>query len=416
MMKTIFHKILATTALCLAAGAEQSDFPAVVWEDVTVVSAHSDCEAAMHFITQLRPMVPGKIFWKEHTYNTSSTEPPRRNLHINLCLYGDSWRPRFNIHPHNNATLYVEWSKDNHREATAAFMQALKPFCKDGKLCPVERETLEDALRYHVAYRTLNWNKLQIVCSAQCNSLARDLKKALQPYIDGEIRVVTKASQEPDSVCIRLTTYEGPTRAALDYLGDNSVKLLVSHTGNRHENMQQACEGFVAALRPLMNNGKLTTVKDGVLWDSLRSAFHTDTVRWHNIVVCSISEKEATSLIDALRQMTDGHICWRKMGKRILLSAAGLGNDYLCIYLSPYDETPSIGVSPGVLPSINLSYGLPHPRRQKDDETAAQYEARWDAMKQAAIEHFIHKLRSLTVNGKLPDISVQQLQQKLNNK
>lgn len=405
--------ILATTAICLAAGAPRS-FPPVTWEDVTVVSADSDREEAMHFITQLRPMVPGRIFWQERTYNTSPAEPPRKNLHIELTLYDDSWRPRFNMYPDDNATLHAEWSEGTHQAATAAFMQALQPFCKDGKLCPVERDVLEDSLRYHVAYRTLNWGRLQIVSSAQHQSLALELKNALQPHIEGEIRVVTKASTEPDAVCIRLSSYEGPTRAVLDYLGDDSVKLSVSHTGNLQENMRQACKGLLAALCPHMNNGKLTTVKDGVLWETLRGAFHTDSVRWHNIVVCSLCEDEATPLMEALRPMTDGCIRWRKIGKRILLSTAGLGNDYLCIYLSPYEETPAINVSPGVLPSIYLSYGRLRPCSRKEDETPEQYEARRDAVRQAVIERFIHSLRSLTVNGKLPDISVRQLQQLLN--
>jgi hypothetical protein len=182
--------------------------------------------------------------------------------------------------------------------------------------------------------------------------------------------------------------------------------LEVTQGGDVNQNVQLAIDKFFKALQPFMVQGKLAPVKDGVLWDALNAAFWQDTVKWHNIVICTIKEESAQPYIDALRPLTDGKIRWRKSVKGHLASTAGLGNDYLCIYdRTAYDEDSYIRVSEGVLPAIYISMGHTRSGERQKNDTPQQYEARQEA--------FFNALRSLAVDGKLQPMSVKELKERI---
>ena len=69
--------------------------------DIIVESHESDREAAMHLISQLRPIAPGKIFWKEKDYGSDSATAQHSNLRIYLSVY-DTPRP------------FIQYNKKHH--------------------------------------------------------------------------------------------------------------------------------------------------------------------------------------------------------------------------------------------------------------------------------------------------------------
>ncbi len=408
MVKNVPISLLFAAPMVWAAEPEPQH-PAVIWDDLVVVSSDSDREEAMYFISQLRPLMPGKIYWQEKKfYGVNPEDAPRKNLHIDLAVYDSCERPRFYMLSQENATLDVTWNTKEHRNNTAAFVQVLQQFAVDGKMQPVERETLENALKYHMTYQTMEWDKLQIVCKQKYMREAELLRDKLQPHVSSDIRMASNAKQVGNGTCLHLEFVEGPSRAGVLYnhAMQPYICLEVTHAGDVNRNTQLAIDEFFKALQPFMVQGKLAPVKDSVLWDALNAAFRQDTVKWHNIVICTIEEESAQPYIDALRPLTDGKIRWRKSVKGHLVSTAGLGNDYLCIYdRTPYDEDCHISVSEGVLPAIYISMGHTRRGERRKNDTPQQYKARQEA--------FFKALRSLAVDGKLHPISVKELKERI---
>ena len=392
-------------------------YPAVTWDDVVVVSADSDREEAMYFISQLRPLMPGKIYWQEKKfYGVNPEDAPRKNLHIDLAVYDSCDRPRFYMLSQENATLDVTWNTKEHRNNTAAFVQVLQQFAVDGKLQPVERETLEKALEYHISYQTIEWDNLQIVYEQKYMRESELLRDKLQPHVSSDVRMKSIAKKADNGTRLHLKFVEGPSRAWVSLANAHHayICLEVTQGGDVNQNVQLAINEFLKALHPFMVQGKLAPVKDGVLWEALNAAFHQDTVKWHNIVICTIDESSAKPYIEALQPLTDGKIRWRKNVKGHLASTAGLGNDYLCIYdRTAYDKESYIRVSEGVLPAIYLSTGHPDPRDRQENETPQQYRERWFANRINVREVLFKTLRSLAVDGKLQPMSVQELKERI---
>ena len=408
MLHSFSHYFLfAAPAVMVAEG--EAVWPEVVWEDVVVETVESEREAAMYFIEQLQPRVKGRIIWQEWTFgDVSKQEAPRRGLKIRLSLEA-SGRARLYFYKEENATLFVSWPEKEHQAYTAAMMQALRQFARNGMLQPVSRERLEEVLDHHVAYRTLDWSDVQIVCSPQNLAYAQAWGDALKPYIEGRLAVRPQSQERQAGVTLRLITLEGPTQARLRYHGDSSVILQVSEDGDVWQNMQSAFVEFGRILRPFMQGGKIRSVKDGDLWDALRYGFYRDWVTWRRIVVCSVSPDEAQPYIDALRPLTSGSVCWRQSVKGDLQDTAGLGDDYLCVYLDCFhQEGASIRVQEGVLPAIRINRE-PTPWRRQENETDAQFRARWAESEKTMFDAFMRAVEGLTVDGQLQPVSVTKL-------
>lgn len=393
----------------VAVAAPQSGKQDITWENVVVVSTDSQRDEAQHLIALLRPMVPGNIVWQEETFgNVSEPEALPRHFYIDMSLYTQN-RPQVYIYSQDRTTLHVEWPQQENKEHTEAFMQALQSFTRDGILQPVSPERLEVALQHHVVYRTLDWSDVQIVCSPQNWEYAEALGKTLAPYVDGKLRVRPQSQEVKAGVTLRLITLEGPTHARLRYFGDNSIILQVSDSGDIAQNMQQAFAEFLRLLQPYIKNGKIISMKDGDLWDSLRNGFHQNQVFWHNIVVCAITEEMARPYMEALRPLTSGTIRWRASRKGDLADATGLGDDYFCIYLDyVHNGGAYIRVQEGILPAIRINRN-PTPQSRQTDETESQYRARWDAIEQEMFEALFQSLQKLAVDGKLKPVSVREL-------
>ena len=419
MVKNIPISLLFAAPMVWAA-EPAPQYPPVTWDDVVVVSADSDREEAMYFISQLRPLMPGKIFWKEKKfYGVDPNETPRKNLHIDLCTYDTADRPHFYMRSQENTTLNVTWNTKEHRKNTAAFVQVLQQFAVDGKMQPVERETLEKALEYHISYQTIEWDNLQIVYEQKYMREAELLRDKLQPHVSSDVRMKSIAKKADNGTRLHLKFVEGPSRAWVSLANAHHayICLEVTQGGDVNQNVQLAINEFLKALHPFMVQGKLAPVKDGVLWEALNAAFHQDTVKWHNIVICTIDESSAKPYIEALQPLTNGKVRWRKSVKGNLASTTGLGNDYLCIYdHSAYDKESYIHVSEGVLPAIYLSTGHPDPRDRQENETPQQYRERWFANRINVREVLFKTLRSLAVDGKLQPMSVKELKERIEYK
>ncbi len=378
--------------------------------DIIVESHESDREAAMHLISQLRPIAPGKIFWKEKDYDSDSATAQHTNLRIYLSVY-DTPRPfiQYNKKHHE---LSINWSPAEHRRRTADFVHVLQHFTQNGTLQLTTPEKWEKPLQHAIVYREMNWQDVLIVSPDK--ELGNRVANALRPYLSGKLRQSRTRLKRPHAgVVIHINEHEGPTRARLDYHRDSSLHLDLTTSGGP-QRIQYAIDGLLSALRPFVQEGKLRNMRDGELYPSLSSAFHKETVEWHNIVVGDIEEEDALPLIEALHPLTNGKIRWRRMQKESLATTKRLGNDYLFIRLISFHNTPSyMCVSEGVLPQITLNYS-PSPSRKQPEETQAQYEARWTAAKQEIIDRFIRALQPLLQDGKLPPISVQELQEHLN--
>lgn len=407
-LPAIYCLLFAALVVMVAEGGEEV-YPDVVWDEVVVETVESEREEAMHFIEQLRPMVPGRIVWQEMTFgDLSEPEAARRYLKIRLSLEAQG-RARLYFYEEKNATLNISWPEEAHKAYTVAAMQVLQQFTQNGVLQPVSRKRLEDALTHHVAYRTLDWRDVQIVCSPHNLPYAQAWGDALQPHIDGRLSVHPQSQETRAGVTLRLITVEGPTQARLRYHGDSSVILQVTETGDMQQNMQLAFAEFIRIVQPFMQGGKLLSVKDGDLFDALRHGFYSDVVTWRNIVVCSVSRESAQRYIEALRPIVSGSVCWRQSVKGELLDTAGLGNDYLCIYLdSDYGGGKYICVQEGVLPAIRIG-AEPTPRSRQEGESHARYMARWDAARQEMFEVFVRSVQALVVGGKLKPVSVKEL-------
>lgn len=408
-MKPILPLSLLFITSFVAVAAPQPEKQDITWENVVVISTDSHRDEALHFISRLRPMVPGNIVWQEQTFgNVSEPGALPRHFYIDMSLYTQN-RPRVYIYSQDRTTLHVEWTQQEHKVHTEAFIQALQSFTRDGILQPVSPECLEAALKHHVAYRTMDWSDVQIVCSPQNLEYAEALGKTLAPYVNGKLRIRPQAQEVKAGVTLRLITLEGPTHARLRYFGDNSIILQVSNSGDIAQNMQRAFAEFLRILQPYMKNGKLISMKDGDLWDSLRNGFHQNQVSWHNIVVCSITEEIARPYMEALRPLTSGTIRWRASLKGDLADTTGLGDDYFCIYLDyVHNGGAYIRVQEGILPAIRINR-FPTPQHQQPHETEAQYIARWNAAQQEMFEALFQSLQKLTVDGKLKPISVREL-------
>lgn len=113
--------------------------------------------------------------------------------------------------------------------------------------------------------------------------------------------------------------------------------------------------------------------------------------------------------MDALRPLTSGAIRWKGSCKGDLVDTAGLGDDYLCIYLDyVHNGGAYIKVQEGLLPAIRINRN-PTPQKQQPHETEEQYRARWAAVSQEIFDAFFRALQKLTVDGKLKPVSVQEL-------
>lgn len=380
--------------------------PEITWKHVVIEFNESDSEDAMYFISQLRPLTPGSIRPEEKNYSAETSDTQSKNLRISLSLY-DTNRPSINYYAKHHE-LNVTWTPDTHRENTAKFMKVLQNFTQDGKLQPCAPEILESALTHEIVYREMNWQDVLVVC--QDKDLGTRVVEALRPHVTGKIRQSAKAQKA--GVVIRVSEHEGPTQGWLDYHRDNSLHLEITRTGGK-QRIQDAIDRLLTALRPHMKEGRLRSIRDGGLFDSLRSAFRKETVEWHNIVIGCTTEAEASPLIEALRPLSDGKIRWSFLQKEHLASTKGLGNDYLFIRLiSFHNSSPYMSVSGRVLPEISLNYA-PSPYRRQPDETQQEYGARWDAAQQDIIRRFIRALQPLLKDGKLQPISVQELREHL---
>ena len=383
----------------------------IAWQDVVVISTDSEREEAMHFISRLRPMIPGKISWQEETFgNVSERETSPHDLHIDMSLYSPS-RPNVYMYSSDRTTLHAEWPRSENKVHTEAFMQALQPFTRDGVLQPVSPEQLEAALTHHVVYRTMDWSDVQIVCSPQNLEYAHAWGETLAPYVDGQLSVRPQSQEVKAGVTLRLITLEGPTHARLRYFRDNSIVLQVSDKGDIPQNMQRSFSEFLRIMQPFIKNGKIISMKDGDLADALRKGVHQNQVSWNNIVVCSITEDGARPYMDALRPLTSGAIRWRPSCKGDLADTKGLGDDYLCIYLDyVHNGGAYIKVQEGLLPAIRINSN-PTPQKQQPHETEEQYRARCAAVSQEIFDAFFQSLKKLTVDGKLKPVSVQELKE-----
>ncbi len=407
-MKNAFYSILLAVPVVMAAEAADG-YADVEWEEVVVETAESEREAAMYFIEQLQLIVPGRIYWQERRFgDLGKEEAACHSLKIRLGLESGG-RARLYFYEQENATLKINWPKNEHKGYTVAMMQALRQFSQNGVLQPVGRGRLEAALKQEVAYRTLDWRDVQIVCSPHNLPYAQAWGESLLPYLDGRLTVHPQTQEVRAGVTLRLITAEGPTQARLRYLGDSSVILQVTDSGDMQQNMQMAFAEFIRILRPFMQGGKLNSVKDGDLRDALRSGFYSDVVTWRNVVVCAVSPEEAKPYVEALRPLVSGFVCWRQSVKGMLTDRSGLGNDYLCIYLdSGYGGGKYIRVQEGVLPVIRIS-AEPFPRHQEEGENFVQYSARWDAARQEMLEVFVRSIQPLVLGGKLQPVSVKEL-------
>lgn len=408
-MKPILPLSLLFITSFVAVAAPQPEKQDITWENVVVISTDSHRDEALHLISRLRPMVPGNIVWQEETFgNESETESSPHHLRIDMSLFTQS-RPTLYFYSKDRTTLHVEWPQRENKIHTEAFVRALQSFTQDGILQPVSTERLESALEHHVAYRTMDWSDVQIVCSPQNLEYAKAWGKVLAPYVEGKLSVRPQSQEVKAGVTLRLITLEGPTHARLRYFRDNSIVLQVSDSGDIAQNMQRAFAEFLHMLHPYIKNGKIISMKDGDLVDSLRQGFHQEHVSWHNIVVCSITEDEARPYMDALRPLTSGAIRWKGSCKGDLVDTAGLGDDYLCIYLDyVHNGGAYIKVQEGLLPAIRINRN-PTPQKQQPHETEEQYRARWAAVSQEIFDAFFRALQKLTVDGKLKPVSVQEL-------
>ena len=408
-MKPILPLSLLFITSFVAVAAPQPEKQDITWENVVVISTDSHRDEALHLISRLRPMVPGNIVWQEETFgNESETESSPHHLRIDMSLFTQS-RPTLYFYSKDRTTLHVEWPQRENKIHTEAFVRALQSFTQDGILQPVSTERLESALEHHVAYRTMDWSDVQIVCSPQNLEYAKALGKVLAPYVEGKLSVRPQSQEVKAGVTLRLITLEGPTHARLRYFRDNSIVLQVSDSGDIAQNMQQAFAEFLRLLQPYIKNGKIISMKDGDLWDSLRNGFHQNQVFWHNIVVCSITEEMARPYMEALRPLTSGTIRWRASRKGDLADATGLGDDYFCIYLDyVHNGGAYIRVQEGILPAIRINRN-PTPQSRQTDETESQYRARWDAIEQEMFEALFQSLQKLAVDGKLKPVSVREL-------
>lgn len=393
----------------VAVAAPEPSSQDITWENVVVISTDNHREEALHLISVLRPMVPGNIVWQKETFGkVSEREAPPHDLHIDMSLFTHS-RPNVYFYSKARTTLHVEWPQRENKVHTEAFIKALQSFTRDGILQPVSPEKLEAALKHHVVYRTMDWSDVQIVCSPQNLEYAQAWGETLAPYVDGQLSVRPQSQEVKAGVTLRLITLEGPTHARLRYFRDNSIILQVSDSGDIAQNMQRAYAEFLRILQPYIKNGKIVSMKDRDLWDSLRNGFHQTQVSWNNIVVCALTEEIARPYMDALRPLTSGTIRWRPSCKGDLADTKGLGDDYFCIYLDyMHNGGAYIRVQEGLLPAIRINRA-PTPQHQLPDETEQQYRARWVAVQQEMFDALFQSLQKFTVDGKLKPVSVQEL-------
>ena len=393
----------------VAVAAPEPSSQDITWENVVVISTDNHREEALHLISVLRPIVPGNIVWQKETFGkVSEHEASPHHFYIDMSLFTQS-RPNVYFYSKARTTLHVEWPQRENKVHTEAFIKALQSFTRDGVLQPVSPEQLEAALKHHVVYRTMDWSDVQIVCSPQNLEYAKALGKVLAPYVDGKLSVRPQSQEVKAGVTLRLITLEGPTHARLRYFRDNSIVLQVSDKGDVAQNMQRAFAEFLRILQPYIKNGKIVSMKDGDLWDSLLNGFHQTQVSWHNIVVCALTEEIARPYMDALRPLTSGAIRWKGSCKGDLVDTAGLGDDYLCIYLDyVHNGGAYIKVQEGLLPAIRINCN-PTPQKQQPHETEEQYRARWVAVQQEMFDALFQSLQKFIVDGKLKPVSVQEL-------
>lgn len=270
-------------------------------------------------------------------------------------------------------------------------MRGLNRLTINGKLRNVHLSELERVLSEEVEYEPIMWDNVSISAPESMLGTAKALAEQLSPPTAGKVNVATEQPAQGTTI-IQLSIHQAPTQAKA-IAGQNSIQLCINH----NDEADIAVEHFMQVLRQIAaeDGGMLHSVSEKRLNTAFHEAYRVHIIDWQHI---AIPTEPGEEVADWFREHTNAIV-------ELYDDDATINYTQHTLLVKVHKERnwSLMTVAADITPTLHLSIA-----RKRKDSTLTDTEYR-----QAVALQLLEWLRPLMKDGKLPPVTVEELQQHL---